>query len=173
MTISTWELKEWASLKLFLIKMKSLILLAVVFSTPLLFSCLSKTSEKQSETSAYTAAIPIQKDNELQKSIERGSVIYDGFCIQCHGANGKGMPGVFPPLDGADWLTEKRTESIHAVKYGQSGEIVVNGNVYNNVMPPMGLTDKEVADVMNFVMNSWSNTQEKPVTVEEVKAIEP
>lgn len=153
--------------------MKNLFLLAVVFSTPLLFSCLSNTKDKQNETSAYTAAVPIQKDNELQKSIERGRVIYDEFCVQCHGADGKGMPKVFPPLDGADWLTEKRTESIHAVKYGQSGEIVVNGNVYNNVMPPMGLTDKEVADVMNFVMNSWSNTQEKPVTLEEVRAIKP
>lgn len=153
--------------------MKNIVLFVVVVSTPLLFSCLSKAKEKQSESSAYTNATPLSQDNDLQKSIERGLLIYDEFCIQCHGSDGKGTVRVFPPLDGADWLTEKRTESIHAVKYGQSGEIVVNGVTYNNVMPPMGLTNKEVADVMNYVMNSWSNTQDKMVTVEEVEAIEP
>ncbi len=91
--------------------------------------------------------------------------------MQCHLPNGKGTKGIFPPLDGADWLTEKREESIHAVKFGQSGEIVVNGITYNNVMPPMGLSDREVADVMNYIMNSWSNTQDKMVSIEEVKAI--
>jgi mono/diheme cytochrome c family protein len=153
--------------------MKYILLLVVVLSTPLLFSCLSKAKEKQSESSAYTNVTTISPNNDLQKSIERGHLIYDEFCIQCHGADGKGMPRIFPPLDGADWLTEKRTESIHAVKYGQSGEIVVNGETYNNVMPPMGLSNKEVADVMNYVMNSWSNTQDKMVTVQEVEAIEP
>jgi len=47
--------------------------------------------------------------------------------VQCHLPNGKGTEGIFPPLDGADWLVQKRTESIHAVKYGQKGEIMVNG----------------------------------------------
>lgn len=91
--------------------------------------------------------------------------------MQCHLPNGKSTKGIFPPLDGADWLTEKREESISAVKFGQSGEIVVNGITYNNVMPPMGLSDREVADVMNYIMNSWSNTQNKKVTENEVKAI--
>jgi mono/diheme cytochrome c family protein len=153
--------------------MKNIFLLLLAIVTPLLLSCISKTKEKQNENSAYTIATPVPQNNELQNSIKRGRVVYDEFCIQCHGADGKGMKKIFPPLDGADWLTEKRTESIHAVKYGQSGEIVVNGIKYNNVMPPMGLTDKEVADVMNYIMNSWSNTQDKMVTIEEVKLIEP
>lgn len=153
--------------------MKNIVLFAIVFSTPFLFSCLFKTKEKQTEKSAYINVAPLSQNNDLQKSIERGQLIYDEFCIQCHGADGKGQKKIFPPLDGADWLTDKRTESIHAVKYGQSGEIVVNGVTYNNVMPPMGLTNKEVTDVMNYVMNSWSNTQYKPVTVQEVEAIEP
>ncbi len=138
--------------------------------TLFLFSCQQKV-KNNSEKSGYIASDSIQEKTDLQKSIERGQEVYDGFCIQCHLPNGKGTKGIFPPLDGADWLTEKREESIHAVKFGQSGEIVVNGVKYNNMMPPMGLTDREVADVMNYVMNSWSNTQEKKVTVEEVNAI--
>lgn len=135
-------------------------------------SCNSNQKNKGSASIGYSNAVNEQESNELEKSIKRGKSVYNDFCLQCHLPNGKGTNGIFPPLDGADWLVEKRTESIHAVKYGQKGEIVVNGITYNNVMPPMGLSDQEVADVMNYVMNSWSNTQDKMVTVEEVKAIE-
>jgi len=38
-------------------------------------------------------------------------------------------------------------------------------------MPPLGLSNQEVADVMNYIMNSWSNKQKKMVTVEEVAAV--
>ena len=74
-------------------------------------------------------------------------------------------------MDGSDWLKNKRAESIHAVKYGQKGEIIVNQKKFNSIMPPMGLSDEEVADVMNYVMNSWSNKNQKMVTVKEVALI--
>jgi mono/diheme cytochrome c family protein len=38
-------------------------------------------------------------------------------------------------------------------------------------MPSMDLTDQEVADVMNYVMSSWSNKQTKIVTVKEVASL--
>ena len=100
-----------------------------------------------------------------------GKEIYTDFCIQCHGANGKGSGKRIPPLDGSDWLSKNRSESIAAVKYGQSGEITVNGIKYKNAMPSMDLTDQEVADVMNYVMSSWSNKQTKIVTVKEVASL--
>lgn len=100
-----------------------------------------------------------------------GKEIYLDFCIQCHGANGKGDSKNFPPLDASDWLKNKRKESIEAVKFGQKGEIVVNKIKYNNAMPAMGLSNQEVADVMNYIMTSWSNTQSKIVTESEVAAI--
>ncbi len=108
---------------------------------------------------------------DLKASIERGEAVYSSMCIACHMTNGKGVPAAFPPLDGSDWLVNKRTESIHAVKYGQQGEITVLGETYNGVMAPLGLSDKEVADVLNYVMNSWSNSQDKMVTEQEVKAV--
>lgn len=100
-----------------------------------------------------------------------GKEIYADFCMQCHGANGKGDTKNFPPLDGSDWLTNNRDRSIAVVKFGQSGEIVVNKMNYNSSMPAMGLSDQEVADVMNYVMTSWSNKQTKIVTEKEVAAI--
>jgi len=114
-----------------------------------------------------------QQQTPLQKSIARGKDIYTDFCIQCHMATGKGNGTTFPPLDGSDWLKKKRTESIHAAKFGQKGEILVNGKKFNGVMPPAGLSDEEVADVMNYVMNSWTNKTKKMVTVKEVALLKP
>jgi mono/diheme cytochrome c family protein len=116
----------------------------------------------------YKTIVP--SNNELTKSIARGKEVYADFCMQCHLGNGKGHASN-PPLAGSDWLVNKRKESIHAVKYGQSGPIVVNGKTYNSVMSPMGLTDEEVADVMNYIMNSWGNKQSKMVTIAEVSGV--
>lgn len=113
----------------------------------------------------YTA-----QDDELAKSMARGKIIYEERCITCHMENGQGIPSVFPPLAGSDYLLQKREASIHAVKFGQEGEITVNGVTYNNFMTPQGLTDTEVADVMNYILNSWGNAG-PIVTAEEVAAV--
>ncbi|MBQ0735592.1 cytochrome c [Aquimarina celericrescens] len=112
------------------------------------------------------------QESKLSESIARGREIYSDFCMQCHLSDGKGTPKVFPPLAGSDWLVNKRKESIHSIKYGLNGPIKVNGESYNSAMTPLGLEDEEIADVMNYIMNSWGNTQKKMVTVEEVASIE-
>lgn len=117
----------------------------------------------------YVDVIPIQ--DELKRSIQRGQLIYDDFCLHCHLADGKGQEGIIPPLANSDWLKNKRKESIHAVKYGQYGPIVVNGKKYNGAMPPMGLDDDEIADVMNYILNAWGNSSSKMVTEAEVRAV--
>ena len=113
----------------------------------------------------------IEQEFDLEKSKERGAEIYNGFCVQCHLPNGKGIPGTFPPLAGSDWLKNKRTESIHSVKYGLKGVIQVNGKTYQQMMPNPGLENDEIADVMNYIMNSWGNIQQKVVTPKEVSSI--
>ncbi len=117
---------------------------------------------------------PVSKiqDAKLSESIARGNEIYTDFCMQCHLPDGKGSPNVFPPLAKSDWLVNKRKESIYAIKYGLSGPIKVNGKTYNSAMTSLGLEDEEIADVMNYVMNSWGNTQKKIVTIDEVAKVE-
>lgn len=112
----------------------------------------------------------VGQDNELSKSIARGKVVYEGLCVTCHMADGNGIPSVFPPLASSDYLMKHRKESIRAIKFGQEGEITVNGTTYNNVMAPQGLDDAEVADVMNYILNTWGN-EGKMVTPEEVKKV--
>lgn len=146
------------------------VIVTVLLST-LIFSC-NNSEDKKEAIKIDNVKISKPAQTDLEKSIERGREVYQNFCVQCHLPTGKGVPNNFPPLAGSNWLTEKRTESIHSVKFGQRGEIVVNGVTYNGIMTPMGLSDEEVADVLNYVMNSWGNTQEKMVTVEEVAAVE-
>ncbi|MDP5229073.1 MAG: cytochrome c [Cellulophaga sp.] len=116
-------------------------------------------------------SITLFQDNELKKSIERGSEVYADFCVTCHLPKGEGVANTFPPLAKSDYLLKNREASIRGIKYGQSGEILVNGFTYNGVMPAMGLSDEEVADVMNYILNSWGNTSKKIVTLEEVSLI--
>lgn len=114
----------------------------------------------------------VNQDKALQESIKRGKEVYMDMCVTCHLPNGKGVPKVYPPLAGSDYLIEKREESIKAVKYGIRGKIVVNGVEYRGIMSSLGLDDDEVADVMNYITNSWGNKNTKMITTEEVGKIE-
>lgn len=135
-----------------------------------LLSCKSNSEKNEEEYTPLENTVA-QVQDQKSESYQRGKEIYMDFCIACHLPNGKGIPGTFPPLDGSNWLTEKRTQSIHALKFGLKGPITVSGEEYDNIMVSQGLTDKEVADVMNYINNSWSNAVKKPVTVEEVAAV--
>lgn len=100
-----------------------------------------------------------------------GKEIYNDFCMQCHMANGKGVPKAFPPLAKSDFLKNNRTESIKGLKYGMSGPITVNGEKYNGTMAAQGLSDKEITDVMNYITNSWGNSNKTLITEEEVSKV--
>ena len=147
--------------------------LLVVISVFVLWSC--NTSEKKEITSTVdiSEAKQTPQNTELAKSMERGQDIYNDFCMSCHLPNGKGVPKAFPPLAKSDYLMANRMESIKSIKFGQSGEITVNGIIYNGVMAPLGLEDDEVADVMNYITNSWGNSNAKLITEEEVSKIDP
>jgi mono/diheme cytochrome c family protein len=111
------------------------------------------------------------QEPDLKESMERGRDIYADFCVSCHLEKGEGVMNTFPPLANSDFLMNNREQSIRGIKYGQQGIMEVNGVKYNNVMTALGLEDEEVADVMNFILNSWGNTSETMVTVEEVAGI--
>lgn len=105
-----------------------------------------------------------------KESIARGEEIYSQLCIVCHQADGKGLEGAFPPLANSDYLLKTPDKAIHAIKYGLTGPITVNGKPYNSVMTNQNLTDEEVRDVMNYIMNTWGNTHDL-ITLERVKKV--
>jgi len=104
----------------------------------------------------------------LEERIAAGKVIFGQNCAACHQPTGLGIPDVFPPLAGSDFLMADKARSIRIVKKGLQGEVVVNGKKYNNVMPAMSLSEEEIANVLSFVRNSWGNKGEA-VTPDEVR----
>ena len=90
-------------------------------------------------------------------ALARGQAVYMRTCIACHQPNGKGIPAVFPPLDGSDWLEADTTLLAKIVLRGLQGPVTVNGTTYNSVMAPLGdvLKDPEIADVLNYVRTTY------------------
>lgn len=96
-----------------------------------------------------------------------GAAIFASSCASCHQASGKGLAGVFPPLDGSGWVQAKAEVPVQILLHGISGEIKVGGTAYNSVMPPFGgsMSDAQIAAVATYIRQSWSN-QAEPVTAE-------
>lgn len=105
-----------------------------------------------------------------ESSARRGETLYAQRCVICHGTEGRGVPALFPPLAGSDWLTGQRERSIRALCEGLSGRIRVNGADYEGAMPAQALNDQEAADVLNFVGNAWGNKL-AAFTPEEIKKV--
>ena len=106
----------------------------------------------------------------LQESLLDGQEIYNDFCAQCHLEDGKGVKGIYPPLAKSDFLIDIN-RTIHSIKYGLKGPIIVNGDKYNSIMVSQGLDDEEISDVVNYILNSWGNSTNKIITEEIVESI--
>jgi mono/diheme cytochrome c family protein len=119
----------------------------------------------------------VEKSNEVNKEIldklpkhSGGMKVYNLNCKVCHQKNGLGYPNTFPPLAMSDFLEDKQA-TIKQVLNGASEKIVVNGKPYQGTMPSFNnLTDKEIADVLNFIYNNWGNIPME-VTSEEVLSL--
>jgi len=108
---------------------------------------------------------------ELNHSIERGKKLYATNCQNCHMANGKGVKGVFPPLASSDYLMSDLDRSIEQILYGANKPMTVNGVEYNgNMMGFEALSNQEVADILNYIRNSWGNSG-KRVSSDQVEKI--
>ena len=117
-------------------------------------------------------SISTMPDQQLNESIKRGKEVYALNCQNCHLEDGKGMPEVNPPLAKAEYLRKPSNTLINVILKGQSGEVVVNGKRYNVPMASQEyLTDLQIADVLNFVKNSWGNKIPGTVTPAMVKAL--
>jgi nitrite reductase (NO-forming) len=89
--------------------------------------------------------------------MERGKQVFLTSCFACHMANGEGLPGIFPPVAKSDFLKADKDRAIRVITRGLSGPITVNGQAYNNMMPPQELDDAQTANVLTYIMNSWGN----------------
>jgi len=117
----------------------------------------SKWVAEQKKAMAAKADDP-NKVWTLDELVKRGEKVYAANCAVCHQANGKGA-GPFKPLDGSPIVQDAdKSKQI---------EIVLNGK---GAMPTWKqLSDTEIAAVITYTKNSWSNKTGQLVQPADIK----
>lgn len=109
----------------------------------------------------------------MKASMERGKKVYEATCLACHMPDGAGVPNLNPPLVKTKWVLGDKKQLAKLILKGlQGGEIDIDGEKFHNPMPPQAtlLSNQEIADVLTYVRNSFSN-KASLVTAAEVKAV--
>lgn len=100
----------------------------------------------------------------LDEAMARGEKVYNANCASCHQASGQGIPGTFPPLDGAKIAkaASQKGKHIDTVLHGRPG----------TAMAAFGgqLSDTDIATVVTYERNAWSNKTGEVVQPADVKA---
>ena len=99
-----------------------------------------------------------------------GATVFAANCASCHGAQGQGVPGTFPPLANNPVVTGDPNKVIGIVLGGLHGSISVSGMTYNGMMPAWKgtLSNKDVADVITYIRGSLGNNKASAVTEAQV-----
>ncbi len=101
------------------------------------------------EEAAEQAEVDANTEFTLDELSAKGEQVYAAHCAACHQPNGQGIPGAFSALDGSEFINEGSVAD-HI-------EIVINGKA-NTAMTPFGhLSDLDLAAVVTYERNAWSN----------------
>jgi mono/diheme cytochrome c family protein len=97
--------------------------------------------------------------------LARGGKLYEQHCASCHGSQGEGVRGAYPPLDGNRAVTMPVTANLVQVVLNGGFPPATRGNPRPFGMPPFAtvLPDADVAAVLTFIRASWTN-KAAPVT---------
>ncbi|GAB2797516.1 hypothetical protein GCM10027275_48740 [Rhabdobacter roseus] len=102
--------------------------------------------------------VSCQSTEELKREqyYAEGYQLYTLHCANCHQPDGRGLANLYPPLASADYLSDKQ-RFICITKNGLSGEITVDGKVYDRPMPANPkLTDIDIAEIATYVYTTWA-----------------
>ena len=117
-------------------------------------------SAKQ-KMAATTAKADPAKQWTMEELRGHGEKVFASNCAACHQATGMGVPGTFPALAGSKMVTGPKEEQINLVLHGKPGTAMA---------PFKHLSDVDVAAVVTFTRNNWTNKTGDMVTPAEVKA---
>ena len=115
---------------------------------------------------AVAAADDPNKVWDAKELIPRGEKVYAANCASCHQPTGKGVAGAFPALDGSKVVTGPKNDQIKTILNG----VVKNGQPTAMVAWKGTLSDIDIAAVITYTRNSWSNHTGEAIQPAEVKA---
>ncbi|WP_345954412.1 cytochrome c [Mucilaginibacter sp. PAMB04168] len=94
---------------------------------------------------------------DVKASIQRGQVVYAQNCLSCHQADGGGVQNMNAPLVKTAYVLGNNQRLISVLLKGMQG-VEIEGETYTNVMPQFThLSNKQIADVLTYVRNSFGN----------------
>lgn len=114
-----------------------------------------------------------KKDTTTRKLLDgdydsRGAILYAEYCQVCHRADGKGVPRIFPALDGNSAVYSKNADSVLQITLSGGRMPDTPHDRMAFTMPEfINLSDHDIAEVVNFVRNSWTN-QASNIDVDDV-----
>ncbi|MDC8760133.1 c-type cytochrome [Janthinobacterium fluminis] len=105
------------------------------------------------------AVVEPDTSSAAKAQLAAGAKLYENHCVECHRADGTGMPPAYPPLAGNRALTT--TEAVNPIRIVLNGGFAPGtaGNPRPYGMPAYGplLSDAEVAAVVTYLRSSWGN----------------
>lgn len=105
----------------------------------------------------------------IKASYTAGALVYRQNCVTCHLADGGGVQDLNAPLIKTSYVLGNKTKLINVLLKGLKG-VDINGEKYSNAMPSHSfLKDKQIADVLTYVRNSFGN-KASAITPSEVAA---
>lgn len=120
---------------------------------------------------AQTKYKPTSAKARLNAAIARGGKVYVQNCLSCHQADGAGVQNMNPPLIKTTYVLGDKTKLITIVLKGFNEDVEINDQTFSNTMAPHDfMTDQQIADVLTYVRNSFTNKASR-VTVAEVKKV--
>jgi len=105
----------------------------------------------------------VNKVYTMEEMKPMGEKVYTANCAACHQANGKGIPNVFKPLDGSPTVQGPKLAHMETVMNGRPG----------TAMQAFAkqLSDTDIAAVITYERNSWSNKTGEVIQPSEIKAL--
>jgi len=106
------------------------------------------------------------------QNMANGKKIYELRCLVCHQVDGGGVPNMNAPLDGASNVVGNDiARMVKIIRNGYNERVSLDGFYYSNAMTANpDLKDADIADVLTYIRNSWSNKASK-VTIAQVQNV--
>jgi mono/diheme cytochrome c family protein len=103
-----------------------------------------------------------------EASMKAGGEIYAHACVSCHETDGSGAPRIYPPLPGNALLQSTDPASTLRIILDGAQTVTTARAPNAGSMPAYKqLSDQQLADVTNYIRNSWGNAA-PPVTADQV-----